>query len=110
MQAITFRAQVLIWYHRAGNAAEGGGTYFIKSNSLSSMSVNPEKTAATVYSRASIFKVVNGETISIAGNVTLRVDVVDGHDPTSGAGDQVARCSRAGVNSTTPTTGSTTPR
>jgi hypothetical protein len=46
-------------------------------------------TGATVYTKASIFKIVNGATISIDGNVSLRMDIVDGMQ-TDSTGDQIA--------------------
>jgi hypothetical protein len=60
------------------------GTYYIKSNSITSLAFsNPAGTAnlpkdATIYSKASIFKVnPGGGTTSVDGNVTLRLD---GHE------------------------------
>jgi len=60
----------------------GDGTYYIKSNSISSVAfsnpVNGVNKDVTVYTKASIYKVANGVTTSIDGNVTLRMDAHDG--------------------------------
>src|SRR5665647_1344404 len=59
------------------------GTYYIKSNSITSLafatanSGQPSKDV-TIYTKASIYKIVNGSLISIDGGVTLRVDAHEG--------------------------------
>jgi hypothetical protein len=59
------------------------GTYYIKSNSISSVAFatatgsQPSKDV-TIYTKASLYKIVNGQFISIDGGVTLRVDAHEG--------------------------------
>jgi len=58
------------------------GTYYIKSNSITSVAfgplVNNIVQDVTVYTKASIYKIVNGKVISIDGSVTFRMDAHDG--------------------------------
>jgi hypothetical protein len=85
------QGQILVWFNRVENGVTV--TYYIKSNSIASVSVTPSTgvpTGATVYTKASVYKVVNGVTTSIDGNVSLRMDVTDGKSPTTSQGDQVA--------------------
>jgi hypothetical protein len=49
------------------------GKIYVKSNSVSSMAVSGG--ASTIYTKASIFKIIDGSTVTIDGNVTLRMDV-----------------------------------
>jgi MBG domain (YGX type) len=59
------------------------GTYYIKSNSISSLAfaakvgTQPSKDV-TIYTKASIYKVANGVLTSVDGGVTLRVDAHEG--------------------------------
>jgi hypothetical protein len=59
------------------------GTYYIKSNSITSVAfgtavgTQPAKNV-TIYTKASLYKIVNGQLISIDGGVTLRVDAHEG--------------------------------
>jgi hypothetical protein len=59
------------------------GTYYIKSNSITSLAFStpsgsqPPKDV-TIYTKASIFKILNGVLTSVDGNVTLRVDAHEG--------------------------------
>jgi hypothetical protein len=64
-----------------------GYTYYVKSNSISSLAFSNSNSAdgslpkdVTIYTKASIFKVnnVTGATVSVDGNVTLRVDAHEG--------------------------------
>jgi hypothetical protein len=58
----------------------GGDVYYVKSNSISSLSFtgSPAKDA-TIYTKASIYKILStGQTVSVDGGVTLRVDAHDG--------------------------------
>jgi hypothetical protein len=60
------------------------GTYYIKSNSISSLAFsNPDPTTkvnrdVTIYTKASIYKVTGTTLTSVDGNVTLRLDAHDG--------------------------------
>ena len=68
------------------------GTYYIKSNSVTSVAFTyldsqgkpapcvdlKACTDVTVYTKASIYKIVNGKAISIDGSVTFRMDAHDG--------------------------------
>jgi hypothetical protein len=56
------------------------GTYYIKSNSISSVAFGSGTPAkdVTIYTKASIYKIVNGQLISIDGGATLRVDAHEG--------------------------------
>jgi hypothetical protein len=87
------QGQILIWYDRIENGTTW--TYYIKSNSLSSISITPASgtpTGATVYTKSSIFKInkATGATVSVDGNVSLRMDVADGKYTTTSQGDQIA--------------------
>jgi hypothetical protein len=54
------------------------GTYYIKSNSITSFAF-PTTKDAVIYTKASIYKITNaGALVSIDGNVTLRLDAHDG--------------------------------
>jgi hypothetical protein len=74
--------QLILQVPAGGTASPG--TYYIKSNSITSLAfLNPAGTAnlpkdATIYTKASIYKVnAGGGTTSVDGNVTLRLD---GHE------------------------------
>jgi len=60
------------------------GTYYVKSNSITSLGFAPVPTGSTtakdvtIYTKASIYKVLNGVLTSVDGNVTLRVDAHEG--------------------------------
>ena len=58
------------------------GTYYVKSNAISSVAfsnpVNGVNKDVTIYTKASVYKVVDGVLTSIEGNVTLRMDARDG--------------------------------
>jgi hypothetical protein len=60
------------------------GTYYIKSNSITSVAFsNPDPTTkvnrdVTIYTKASIYKVSASGNTSVDGNVTLRMDAHDG--------------------------------
>jgi hypothetical protein len=59
------------------------GIYYVKSNSISSLAfsgmLDGTPTNTTIYTKASIYKILpNGTTMSVDGNVTLRVDAYDG--------------------------------
>src|SRR5262249_8250469 len=79
-------------YNKSGTNIQGttaptirqaaGSTVYIKSNSISSMAVSGK--TATIYTKASIYKDVNGTSVAIDGGVSLRVDV-----DTSGATPKV---------------------
>jgi uncharacterized repeat protein (TIGR01451 family) len=76
----------------------GDGTYYVKSNSISSLAFSgatggqPAKDV-TIYTKASIYKIVNGVLTSIDGGVTLRLDAHEGctSSPTCGgsSGDTI---------------------
>src|SRR5262249_5298848 len=73
--------QIMIWYDRVENGVTY--TYYIKSNSISSVSgtnaSNGNPGTATIYTKASIFKVAaDGSSAGLDGNVSLRIDVLDG--------------------------------
>jgi uncharacterized repeat protein (TIGR01451 family) len=59
------------------------GTYYIKSNSITSLAFStpaggqPPKDV-TIYTKASIYKILNGVLTSVDGNVSLRVDAHEG--------------------------------
>jgi hypothetical protein len=56
-----------------------GSTIYIKSNSITSVAIDATTKTATAYTKASIYRVLaNGQTVSIQGNVSLRMDVKDG--------------------------------
>ena len=67
--------QVQLILHRSD------GTYYVKSNSISSVAfsnpVNGVNKDVTIYTKASVYKVVDGVMTSVEGNVTLRVDARD---------------------------------
>jgi hypothetical protein len=84
-------------YNKGGSNPQGqvlltlprrdGYTYYVKSNSISSLAFSNPNTSdgnlpkdVTIYTKASIFKVnnVTGATVSVDGNVTLRVDAHEG--------------------------------
>ena len=69
---------------------QADGTYYIKSNSITSVAfynpVNGLNRDVTVYTKGSIYKIVNGKPISIDGGVTIRMDAHDG----GGSGDTIA--------------------
>jgi hypothetical protein len=93
-----------VGYNKSGTSLQGGVTlsykrtengvayrYYIKSNSLASLTVTPGTgslsgtESATFYAKASVYKVAldangneTGPTISVDGGVTLRVDAFDG--------------------------------
>jgi hypothetical protein len=61
----------------------GDGTYYIKSNSISSVAfsnpgANGYNKDVTIYTKASIYKVAGTTLTSIDGNVTLRLDAHEG--------------------------------
>jgi hypothetical protein len=62
--------------------AMGGSTYYIKSNSITSVACTTKTSPCkdlTVYTKASIYKIdSSGTTTSVDGNVTLRMDAHDG--------------------------------
>jgi len=84
------------------------GTYYIKSNSITSLafataaSGQPSKDV-TIYTKASIYKIVNGSLISVDGGVTLRVDAREGCTTspscTATAGDTIGFTVLSGKNS-----------
>jgi hypothetical protein len=59
------------------------GLYYVKSNSITSLAFGtatggqPAKDV-TIYTKASIYKIVNGQSIGVDGNVSLRVDAHEG--------------------------------
>jgi len=59
---------------------QADGTVYVKSNSLSSMAVTGtgDSQSATIYAKSSMIEVINGTTVTIDGNVTLRMDVTEG--------------------------------
>jgi hypothetical protein len=64
------------------------GCYYIKSNSVTSVAFSNKDASGynrdvTIYTKASIFKIKNGVTTSVDGNVTLRMDA---HDNGTGTG------------------------
>jgi hypothetical protein len=64
-----------------------GSTVYIKSNSITSVSINSTTKTATVFTKASVYKVLaNGSIVSLDGNVSLKLDVKDGG---TSASDQV---------------------
>jgi hypothetical protein len=78
------QGQIQLILQLPGSATVPGGTYYIKSNSITSLAfANPAGSGnlpkdVTIYTKASIFKVnPGGGTTSVDGNVTLRVD---GHE------------------------------
>jgi hypothetical protein len=95
-------------YNKGGSSPQGqvqlvltrwDGTYYIKSNSITSLGFAPIPTGSkapkdvTIYTKASIYKVAaNGTLTSIDGNVSLRVDAHEGcvNAPCdSSTGDQI---------------------
>ena len=82
-------------YNKSGSNLQGkvtltvpqtNGVLYVRSNSLSSMAVKTDTktniTTATIYTKASAYEALsNGTSITIDGNVTLRVDVVEGATP-----------------------------
>lgn len=54
------------------------GTYYIKSNSITSLAYAGTGKDVTIYTKASIYRIGSGGTVSVDGNVTLRVDAHDG--------------------------------
>ena len=59
------------------------GTYYVKSNSITSLAFASGPTGqpskdVTIYTKASLYKISNGQLISIDGGVTLRVDAHEG--------------------------------
>lgn len=76
-------------YNKSGANAQGqiqviipqddGSTIYIKSNSITSVLINASTGIASVYTKASIYRLLaDGTTVSIAGNVSLQMDVKDG--------------------------------
>jgi hypothetical protein len=67
------------------------GLYYVKSNSITSLAFTagtggqPSKDV-TIYTKASIYKVVNGQSIGVDGGVTLRVDLHEGCTTSPGCG------------------------
>jgi len=94
--ATAVRYTVGMKYNKGGTNPQGqiqliltrsDGTYYIKSNSITSLAFSNQPSGqppkdVTIYTKASIYKVMNGVLTSIDGNVTLRLD---GHEgcPTS---------------------------
>ncbi len=80
-------------YNKSGTNPQGkititipqpdGSTIYVKSNSITSMSNSAFGSGNTggkksiIYTKSSINKVVNGTTVTIEGNVSLRVDITD---------------------------------
>ena len=101
-------------YNNGGTNAQGQiqlilqrgshGVYYVKSNSISSLAFSNQNTLdgnlpkdATIYTKASIYKINNGAVTSVDGNVTLRVDAHEGCTATTtnaascltGTGDKI---------------------
>jgi hypothetical protein len=55
-----------------------GSVVYVKSNAISSMKLNAAKTTGTIYTKASVYRISGSVVTPIDGNVTLRVDVVEG--------------------------------
>ncbi len=75
------KGQIMIWYNRVENGVTY--TYYIKSNAMSSVNGTNASAGnpgtATIYTKASIFKVAaDGSSVGLDGNVSLRIDVLDG--------------------------------
>jgi hypothetical protein len=83
----------MIWYGRNETDPVTGlpttAEYYIKSNAISSVLGSTDKKTATVYTKASVYKIVNGITYSLDGNVTLRMDCADGKVTGTAGGDLV---------------------
>jgi hypothetical protein len=78
------QGQIQLTLERAAGNGYPAGTYYIKSNSISSMAFSnapagqPSKDV-TIYTKASIYSVSSsGAMTSVDGNVTLRVDAHEG--------------------------------
>jgi hypothetical protein len=75
-------------YNKSGSNLQGkitlsvpqaDGVIYVKSTAISSMAVKTN--TATIYTKATVYEVLNnGTTVTIDGNVTLRMDVQDGPD------------------------------
>ncbi|MFN2615265.1 MAG: beta strand repeat-containing protein, partial [Actinomycetota bacterium] len=68
-------------------ATSSDGTYYVKSNSITSFNSTTNQTSgydASIYTKASIYRIYNGVTTSIDGGVTLRVDAHDAGGTASG--------------------------
>ena len=60
---------------------QADGIVYVKSNSISSMAItgSGNSQSATIYTKSSMYEVLNnGTTVAIDGNVTLRMDIVEG--------------------------------
>src|SRR5262249_40424787 len=92
-------ASYSLWlkYNNKGTSPQGqvmlvlpqadGSVVYVKSNSITSLGFTGTQSGiskdATVYTKASIYRILNGVTSSVDGNVTLRVDAHDGCPSTS---------------------------
>jgi len=79
-------------YNKGGSNPQGqvqlilprsDGTYYVKSNSITSLAFGPANGTqppkdVTIYTKASVYKVVGSTLVSVDGNVTLRVDAHEG--------------------------------
>ena len=85
-EAVTY--SIGMKYNKGGTNPQGkitlsiqqsDGVIWVKSNSITSMSVTGTNDKnATIYTKATIYKVLNdGSTVTIDGNVTLRMDIVE---------------------------------
>jgi hypothetical protein len=85
-----------ITYNKTGTNLQGkivlaipqmdGSVVYVKSNALSSMKVDKDKTTSTIYAKSSVYRIADGVVTSIDGNVSLRVDVVEGQGTMALAG------------------------
>ncbi|HEX3123614.1 MAG TPA: kelch repeat-containing protein [Rhodanobacteraceae bacterium] len=63
------------------NIPQADGIVYVKSNSISSMAITGSgaSQSATIYTKSSMYEVFsNGTSVAIDGNVTLRMDIVEG--------------------------------